>query len=201
MPGRPDDLQELLDSVEVVMTGVDGAAAERKLVASVMAACRIRIGKFDDAATGDPTLPVLKSLDVAFVNALAVSPALARVTYALKCLAPQLRWRSRHYNGRGARLNLVEGYASAVIVGRDGYEDRDDLRVGVSLLGSNVSYPDHNHPPEEAYLVLSPGAFRQKQGSWQHRRAGEMFYNTPGIMHGMRSEATPMLALWFLPTA
>ncbi|WP_244730952.1 MULTISPECIES: dimethylsulfonioproprionate lyase family protein [unclassified Mesorhizobium] len=113
-------------------------------------------------------------------------------------LNPHLKWQSRNRVGPGASDNFLDGNASAMIVGPGGYEDRDDVWIGASLLGPTVTYPDHTHPPEEAYLVLSSGSFRQSEGDWQRKRAGETFHNRPGILHAMRAEAAPMLALWFL---
>lgn len=37
---------------------------------------------------------------------------------------------------------------------------------GASLLAPNVRYPDHDHAPEEAYLVMTEGEFRWDDGGW-----------------------------------
>ncbi|SMX48770.1 hypothetical protein MAA8898_04084 [Maliponia aquimaris] len=85
-----------------------------------------------------------------------------------------------------------------MIVGPDGLEPRDDVWLGVSLLGPNVQYPDHRHPPEEVYLVMSPGDFRQGLNAWVHVARGETHYNPHNIVHAMRSADRPLLAFWAL---
>jgi quercetin dioxygenase-like cupin family protein len=85
-----------------------------------------------------------------------------------------------------------------MIVGPDGLEPRDDVWLGVSLLGPNVQYPDHSHAPEEIYLVISPGDFRQGRKEWVHVAKGETYYNPHNIVHAMRSTERPLLAFWAL---
>jgi quercetin dioxygenase-like cupin family protein len=97
-----------------------------------------------------------------------------------------------------ASANMAEGHANAVIVGPGGVERRNDVRVGVSLLAPYVRYPDHNHPPDESYLVLSDGDFRQGDGDWFEPGIGGTLYNPPNIVHAMRSGNTPLLAFWLL---
>jgi hypothetical protein len=82
--------------------------------------------------------------------------------------------------------------------GRVALEQRDDLVIGVSLMAPQVRYPDHDHSPEEVYLVLSPGRFRQGESDWFEPGIGGTFYNTPHIVHAMASGDAPLLALWYL---
>ena len=58
--------------------------------------------------------------------------------------------------------------------------------------------PDHTHLPEETYLVLSAGQFRQEDGPWFESGIGGSFYNPPGIVHAMRSGSEPLFAFWTL---
>ena len=53
-----------------------------------------------------------------------------------------------------------------MILGPAGLENRRDVWFGVSLLAPHVRYTDHSHAPEETYLVLSDGEFRQGDGDW-----------------------------------
>ena len=88
-----------------------------------------------------------------------------------------------------------------MIVGPDGYESRDDVWVGASLLAPDVRYPDHHHAPEEVYLVLSQGRFRQSEDEWFEPGIGGSFYNTPNLRHAMASGSTPLFAIWCLAPA
>lgn len=81
-----------------------------------------------------------------------------------------------------------------VFVGPGGIERHTDVWIGVSLLAPEVRYPDHTHPPEEIYLVMSAGEFRHANGRWFEPGVGGSFYNPPGIMHAMRSGAEPLFA-------
>jgi hypothetical protein len=83
----------------------------------------------------------------------------ARVAEAFAALEPSLAWAPRAAGGPSASDNWPEGHANTTIVGPQGLEDRDDLAMEASLLAPHVRYPDHNHSPEEVYLVLSPGRF------------------------------------------
>jgi hypothetical protein len=85
-----------------------------------------------------------------------------------------------------------------MIIGPGGLEERSDIWLGVTLMAPHVRYPDHNHTPEEVYLVMSPGAFRQGEGEWFSPGIGGSFYNVPKIKHAMRSTDTPLLAFWAL---
>ena len=56
------------------------------------------------------------------------------------------------------------------------------------------------HPPEELYLALSSGAWRQELGPWFEPGPGGVVYNSTNILHGMHSGRAPQLALWCLPS-
>ena len=66
------------------------------------------------------------------------------------------------------------------------------------LVAPGVRYPDHHHPPEEIYVVLTPGEWRQQDMPWHQPGPGGVVHNPPGIVHAMRAGAVPLLALWFL---
>lgn len=91
------------------------------------------------------------------------------------------------------------GHANTMIVGPGGLEARPDVWVGASLMEPHFTYVDHDHPPEEIYLALTEGAWRNSDMEWTEPGPGGVIYNRPGIRHNMRSGAKPFLALWFLP--
>lgn len=123
---------------------------------------------------------------------------LADLAKAFLSIEPLLTWRRRAGGGPAASGNFEDGHANAMIVGPGGFTPRTDVWLGVSLLGPEVRYPDHFHPPEEVYLVMSPGEFWQGQGPWFAPGVGGSFYNPPGIVHAMRSGAQPLFAFWLL---
>ncbi len=142
--------------------------------------------------------PVCEQLPRAIRTARNGAPDLARVADAIGELSPDIVWRRRESEDRAFML----GHASADIVGpaAEALEQRPDVRVGISLMAPGVTYPDHQHPPEEVYLVLSDGEWRQGAEPWVKPGMGGIVYNPPDIIHAMRSSRRePLLAVWCLP--
>lgn len=195
MPPRRPALQEFLTSVAAIfdasVLGPDAAGAVGKIHGALQVPGR--------AATADAArLPVCRHLAAALATTRAASPSLARVADAFTALEPALRWWPRAGGGPFASDNWPDNHANATIVGPGGLEQRDDLVIGVSLMAPQVRYPDHDHSPEEVYLVLSPGRFRHGGSDWFEPGIGGTFYNTPNIVHAMASDDAPLLALWYL---
>ncbi|MAH85322.1 MAG: hypothetical protein CBB68_13940 [Rhodospirillaceae bacterium TMED8] len=114
---------------------------------------------------------------------------------AFQRMVPWLPWYSR----KNARQQCFEdGHANAEILGGQGIERRSDVTVGVTVIAPNLTYPDHHHPPEEVYLVLSQGSWRQDANPWQAPGFAGYIYNPPNIVHAMKSAETPLLAIWCL---
>lgn len=150
----------------------------------------------------DPGEPAGEALPVTalFAPALAAVPeALAPLVSALAALTPNLRWTTRKNVGPTASAGFALAHANAMLVGPNGLESREDVWIGLSLMAPNTRYPDHDHAPEEVYIVLSDGAFLQGDSDWLPRGPGDTVYNTPGIRHAMRAGDQPFLALWCLP--
>jgi quercetin dioxygenase-like cupin family protein len=143
-------------------------------------------------------LPVRHQLRDAFSNAGRVDGRVGKVAAALSELTPRLRWR-RRAGDANAPPNFQDRHGNATIVGLGGLEPREDVSVGVSLLAPDTRYPDHQHLPEEMYLVLSDGQWRQTGRSWHTPGPGGLVHNPPNIVHAMRSTPTePLLAVWCL---
>jgi quercetin dioxygenase-like cupin family protein len=119
----------------------------------------------------------------------AAPPALGA---AFQALEPQLAWRASDRPGLGI------AYAGAPVLGPGGLQQRGGLVAGISLLAPGVTYPDHDHPPEEIYLALSGGEWWNAETPWHAPGAGGIVHNPPGILHAMRGTGVPLLALWFL---
>ncbi len=110
---------------------------------------------------------------------------------------PLASWTQRTSHGPDA-ARFAAGHGNVMIVGPGGVEERDDLMAGVSLMAPGIRYPDHSHPPDELYLVLSEGEWRQNDGAWFTPGIGGTVRNPPGVVHAMRSGQTPLLAAWAL---
>ena len=126
------------------------------------------------------------------------SPGLARLADAFGALSPKLRWQPTD-RAQPEDPRFADNHANATLIGNDGVEYHDNVRLGVSLIAPGVTYPRHNHPPEEGYLVMSGGDWRQDDKQWFRREPGETVHNIPNIWHAMRAgEDAPLLALWML---
>jgi len=144
------------------------------------------------AATPEPVwLPPCDHLDNAMQNVaiqasleteaqpVRASESLVKHAQALLDIAPTLTWWHRTADVE-PRSPFAQAHANATLIGRGGLEERDDVWVGISLIAPGIEYPEHHHPPEEVYLVMSPGHWRQDRGEWFEPGIGGIVYNTPG---------------------
>lgn len=195
MSSRDPLLQDFLTSLAAAFDaraiGSEAGATIKKLQSALQAPCPA-------GADAPRRRPVCGHLAEALAIARSGSVPVARVADTFAALEPSLAWAPRHAGGPFASDNWPEGHANATVVGPGGLEDRNDLAIGASLLAPRVRYPDHNHGPEEVYLVLSPGRFRHGDSGWFEPGIGGTLYNEPNIRHAMASDEAPLLALWCL---
>jgi len=115
----------------------------------------------------------------------------------LSSLLPHLPWINRQ-----ARANqdsaFVERHRHGMIAGPGALFECSTLTLGLALMMPKTSYPYHQHPPAEFYLVLSPGDWYREDVGWWSPGAGGVVFNPPSCIHAMRSTCVPLLALWGL---
>lgn len=145
--------------------------------------------------------PVCVHLPAACEIARSASLELARLADAFEGISPSLAWEARPSGRPKASSNWPEGHANAVIIGSGGLQERGNAIIGASLLAPDVRYPDHNHPPEELYLVMTPGRFQHGDSAWCEPGQGGTFHNVPNIKHAMASGDVPLLAIWTMVRA
>lgn len=195
MNTRPPALQKFLDSIHEVMAAdrsiPQASRSIEKIFTALESPCRCK-------TVGGTRLPVSGYLGDALAAMRAASPSLARVANAFEALEPSLDWHRRSTVGPSASDNFEDGHANVMIAGPGGLEDRNDVWVGVTLMAPHARYPDHNHGPEEVYLFLSSGYFRQGNGAWFEPGMGGILYNEPDITHAMSSCEAPLFATWCL---
>ena len=208
MTSRDTEFQAFLDAAQGAFDAAAEDSRSRASLGRIFAALATPASPRDAAPPA--SLPALAHLAEAVRPERFDDPGLARLAQAFLALAPRLPWRPRggidpslgsDEPGEGsASANFRQGHANGMIAGPGGLEPRTDLWLGVSLLAPHVRYPDHNHRPEETYLVLTDGEFRQDDGPWFRPGVGGSFYNEPDIRHAMRSGDVPLLAFWALWT-
>jgi quercetin dioxygenase-like cupin family protein len=192
---RPESLQDFLNAARAALAAhvvsPDATASLNRIFAALETSGTM-------AGTPGARLPPCAHLAKAADPSQFTDPSLHRLIEAFLRLEPQLHWRPRSGDCTNAGPGFAENHANAYIVGPGGIERRSDVWIGMSLVAPNIRYPDHTHPPEETYLVLSPGQFMQGEGNWFEPGIGGTLYNPPGILHAMHSGAAPLLALWAL---
>ena len=196
MPDRDLNLQQLLDLSQRIISqrGDIFAVAAGKRVFSRLAAREGSRG-----GTKAERLPVCThTLDAALAGLAADASPLPDLAAAFAAVEAGLAWVRRRGTKAGDEP-FFNGHANAMLVGPGGIEERDDIWVGVTVLAPHVTYPDHDHPPEEVYIALSPGEWWNAGMDWTEPGPGGVIYNPRGILHAMRAGAKPLLALWFLP--
>jgi hypothetical protein len=191
---RSENLQHFLDAAFAAYDRYVEDPRSRKSINQIVAALGT-VG--DERATTGKRLPVCDRYLPEALNLQSDQPALNSVVSQFAELEPRLEWRTRPSYDDTASGNFPQGHANAMIVGPGGLEASNDVWLGVSLMAPRVRYPDHDHSPEETYLVLSDGEFMQED-HWFVPGIGGSFYNPPGIKHAMLSRETPLLALWAL---
>ncbi|MEC8700325.1 MAG: dimethylsulfonioproprionate lyase family protein, partial [Pseudomonadota bacterium] len=149
---RLQELQSFLDATRDAFAK-SGATAEALSVADkIFSAANTIPG---EAANPDAVeIPACEHLKAALDGAKAEDVPVADLARALEAIAPRLKWVLRP-NGEDDDATFKACHANAVVVGKDGLEARDDIRIGMSLLAPETRYPDHRHPPEEIYTVLT----------------------------------------------
>jgi quercetin dioxygenase-like cupin family protein len=195
MATRDADLQAFLDTACAAFDAFAQDSASRRSLARIFAALERPVTANVQVTA---RLPVCAHLAQAAASENFDHPALRRLANAFAGLEPRLSWRRREARASSASANFAQGHANAMIAGPGGLESRTDVWLGATLLAPHVRYPDHEHPPEETYLVMSDGEFSHGGGPWFRPGVGGTFYNEPGITHAMRSHGEPLLAFWAL---
>jgi hypothetical protein len=191
---RDEELQRFVDAALAAYRahapGLEARASLDRIVAALQSpgTRRMRPGS---------RLPVCSHL----LTGLAVETgdeSLRALIETFRTIEPYLQWQRRGSFDDTASKNFNDGHANAMILGPAGLEHRNDIWIGATLMAPFVRYTDHSHAPEETYLVLSEGDFRQGDADWFTPGVGGCFYNPPWVKHAMRSGAGPLFAFWAL---
>ena len=128
-------------------------------------------------------LPVTSTL-----GSIAVTP----YTFNFHEIAHQLKWRPSPRTDPNAEVKALSSLNQMLDLG--------DLVAGLMFMSPNLIYPEHKHPPQEIYFILSGTALWLHGGNedYQQQKPGDIIYNHPHDMHGMKTENEALLALYFL---
>ena len=193
---RRPEIAAFLDALLPCLAESTAASLSDRAFVAAFAAALAAPGVPSARQAGDRP-EALAHLDAAVAGLADASPSLRRLGAALAAVVPLLPWSKRSHQGPDA-ARFAAGHGNALIVGRHGAEERDDIALGLSLMAPRIRYPDHSHPPDELYLVLSGGEWRRGDEDWVEPGIGGTVRNQPGVVHAMRSGERPLLAIWAL---
>jgi hypothetical protein len=191
---RSAPLQDFIDIAQHLFESKTLSDQVRDLAAKVFARASIEI---DDGKRSLARCPACDYLEIALSPLLSMDTPLGKAARAIKALEPFVGWQ-RRTSGQNGSEHYIRDHVNGMIVGPAGMESRYDIQLGFSLLAPHTRYPDHQHLPEEAYVLLTQGEFRQADGGWFDPGIGGGMYNVSNIRHAMRSHDRPLLAMWCL---
>jgi mannose-6-phosphate isomerase-like protein (cupin superfamily) len=149
--------------------------------------------RMDERLLAAHRLPVLDNLNMPNAPADAAEGDLFST---LSSTASALHW-GQTYSIADFGADFLQRYGWVELFGTRGHFVSDDMAGGFLLLGPDVHYPDHHHIAEEIYIPLTGRALWSKDG--QHflsRWPGEIIHHPSDIRHAMRTEVTPLVALY-----
>ena len=187
-------VQAFIDSLLSLIEAAPGASCSSDIEPLLSG---LRCENIETGVAASHNIPALGHLPFAIRNAQSGPSEIRALANCLQEMAGELTWYQRQ---EPALPDFMRGHANAFIIGPSGLEQRSDVIVGVSLLAPEIEYPGHNHPPEELYVVMSDGDWRQNKNPWHAPGLGGLVCNPANITHSMRSGPKPLLAIWCLWT-
>ena len=155
------------------------------------------LGTIDLPVTNDA--PVLTSTgQTIWDHEMGISPPdyIAHMT-VVQSHSPCLSIVQEIYRGLDWYQSAKSNSPYTQIVGPSSLIDREDFRLGLFLLPENIVYPNHQHSPDEVYIVLAgSGEWSLNRGTFENKTVGNIIDIPSMTIHAMRTSATPALMLW-----
>ncbi len=148
-----------------------------------VAAFKSKLETTKDKVFTPTQLPVISKL-----KSVAETP----FTFNFSEISTQLKWRPSPRTDPNAEVIALSVFNEMLNLG--------GLVAGLMFMSPNQIYPEHKHPPQEIYFVLSGTASWLYGGNteYQQQKPGDIIYNHPQDMHGMKTGDEALLALYFL---
>jgi len=155
------------------------------------------LGTIDLPVTNDAPVPTSTGQTI-WDHEMGISPPeyIAHMT-VVQSHSPCLSIVQEIYRGLDWYQSAKSNSPYTQIVGPSCLIDREDFRLGLFLLPENIVYPNHQHSPDEVYIVLAgSGEWSLNRGTFDNKTAGNIIDIPSMTIHAMRTSATPALMLW-----
>ncbi len=108
----------------------------------------------------------------------------------------QVRWTEFYEEDEWSKP-FLESFANGEGIGPDGRLQHNEVILGLFILGPNTTYPEHAHPAEEFYLVLSGNPeFKVGDNNFELKEAGSIVWHHSNISHAIRTGSEPFYAIY-----
>lgn len=108
----------------------------------------------------------------------------------------QVRW-TEFYEENPWSESFLPLFANGEGIGPDGRLKHNEVILGLFLLGPRVTYPEHAHPAEEFYIVLTGNPeFKLGSGNFVLQEAGAVVLHHSDISHAIRTSSEPCFAIY-----
>ena len=155
------------------------------------------LGTIDLPVTNDAPVPTSTGQTI-WDHEMAISPPeyVAHMT-VVQSHSPCLSIVQEIYRGLDWYQSAKSNSPYTQIVGPSCRIAREDFRLGLLLLPENIVYPNHQHSPDEVYIVLAgSGEWSLNRGTFENKTVGNIIDIPSMTIHAMRTSATPALMLW-----
>jgi len=155
------------------------------------------LGTIDLPVTNDAPVPTSTGQTI-WDHEMGISPPeyIAHMT-VVQSHSPCLSIVQEIYRGLDWYQSAKSNSPYTQIVGPSCRIAREDFRLGLLLLPENIIYPNHQHSPDEVYIVLAgSGEWSLNRGTFDNKTAGNIIDIPSMTIHAMRTSATPALMLW-----
>ena len=155
------------------------------------------LGTIDLPVTNDAPVPTSTGQTI-WDHEMGISPPeyIAHMT-VVQSHSPCLSIVQEIYRGLDWYQSAKSNSPYTQIVGPSCRIAREDFRLGLLLLPENIVYPNHQHSPDEVYIVLAgSGEWSLNRGTFENKTVGNIIDIPSMTIHAMRTSATPALMLW-----
>lgn len=195
--GSPEILIRLATCIADHIRSKDQTDPAHQTLATAMADHLDRIGS-SKSKLGRPSPRIVRGLRHApTVFAQPCVHGLSALTQAALAAFGHVNW-SEFYAEDDWSRPFLKDFANGEGVGPDGVLIRNDVILGLFIMGPNTLYPAHAHPASEFYIVISGEAEFQVGADFPYilRAPGDLILHRENEAHSIRTRDKPLFAVF-----